>query len=213
MLKELAGPLNPEQAKQLGMVQKSARHLLALINDVLDISKIEAGQLEVHLAPFDLPSSIQHVTESVTPLAQKKDITLNVVVPAGLKPVHGDQRRVEQILLNLLNNGIKFTERGSVTVTLEVPAEPTSDASASERWLRVKVADTGVGIETHDLPKLFQPFRQVDSGLKRRYDGTGLGLAICQRLAHLLGGAISVQSTWGQGSVFTVELPMKWISS
>lgn len=215
ILNELAGPLNPEQSKQLGMVQTSARHLLALINDVLDISKIEAGQLDVRPSPFDLPAAIEHVTATVAPLAKKKGITLNVALPDDIEPVESDQRRVEQVLLNLLNNGIKFTERGSVTVTLSAREtdELAGERAEPRRWIRIDVSDTGMGIEAHDFPKLFQPFRQIDSGLQRRHDGTGLGLAISRRLTELLGGTISARSVVGQGSVFTVDLPMKWRAS
>lgn len=213
ILKELAGPLNSEQAKQLGMVQTSARHLLVLINDVLDISKIEAGQLDVRPSFFDLPAAITHVIDTVAPLAQKKGITLNVALPNDFGPVESDQRRVEQILLNLLNNGIKFTDRGSVTVTLSAREIAASDGADLNPWLRIDVTDTGMGIEPHDFDKLFQPFLQIDSGLQRRHEGTGLGLAICRRLAELLGGTIKARSVFGRGSTFSVDLPMKWSAS
>lgn len=213
ILKGLAGPLNAEQSKQLGMVQASARHLLALINDVLDISKIEAGQIEVRAASFDLPATISRVLAVVAPLAQKKGIHLDVAVPKTFEPVVSDERRVEQILLNLLNNGIKFTEAGSVTVTLEEREASSPTVTGSERWLCIEVRDTGIGIKEEDFQKLFQPFRQIDSGLQRRHEGTGLGLAICRRLAELLGGTISARSVFGQGSVFTVDLPTRWRAS
>jgi PAS domain S-box-containing protein len=199
ILQGLAGPLNGEQSKQLGMVQSSARHLLELINDVLDISKIEAGQLQLHVAPVDLGDVLERVIASVKPFAEKKGLVLRVVLPPQLPAFASDRRRFEQILLNLLNNAIKFTERGSVTLTVEA----TGDT------VRVRVADTGIGIQTTDLEKLFQPFRQVDSGLQRQHEGTGLGLAICRRLTELLRGTIRVESTWGEGSVFDVTLPLR----
>ncbi len=201
VLQGLAGPLTPEQQKQLGMVRGSARHLLALINDVLDISKIEAGQLQVDFAPFDLRASVERATASVAPLAEKKGLALELVVADGVSTIESDQRRVEQIVLNLLNNAIKFTDHGSIKVVVEPVGE---DGGA-----RVGVRDTGIGIRSEDLPKLFQPFRQVDSGLQRMHDGTGLGLAICRRLAHLLGGTIQVESEWGKGSHFFVTLPAR----
>jgi PAS domain S-box-containing protein len=206
ILQGLAGPLNAEQTKQLVMVQSSARHLLALINDVLDISKIEAGQLEIHAERFDLPASLETVAASVKPLADKKGLALRVLLSPNVGPVVSDRLRVEQVLLNLLNNAVKFTERGEVTLTVETePGLLRTPHSA----LRISVADTGIGIKQEDMEKIFQPFRQIDSGLTRQYEGTGLGLTICRRLADLLGGEISAKSTWGEGSVFTFILPLQ----
>lgn len=199
MLQGLAGPLSPEQSKQLGMVRGSARHLLDLINDVLDISKIEAGQLVIRRSEFDLHASIERVVASVLPLAQKKGLIVNVSLAPEPREIESDQRRAEQILLNLLNNAIKFTDRGSVSVSVgPAPSGP---------GLALEVADTGIGMKEEDLLQLFQPFRQIDAGLQRQHEGTGLGLAICRRLAELLGGSIHVQSQWGRGSRFTLTLP------
>ena len=216
ILQGLVGPLNAEQAKQLGMVRGSARHLLELINDVLDLSKIEAGQLEVRTEPVDLAAIVAHVVASVRPLAEKKGLGLAARLPAALPAMHSDRRRLEQILLNLLNNAIKFTERGTVMLTAEVLADyapaagtPTAPPAAAPRpAVRLGVADTGIGIKPEDLATLFQPFRQIDSGLARQHEGTGLGLTICRRLAGLLGGEISVTSEWGRGSEFAVILPL-----
>ena len=209
LLLKLAGPLNPEQNKQLEMVRTSARHLLALINDVLDLSKIEAGQLEVSCERFDLRAAITRVADSVRPLAEKKGLSLQVAVSAAVDGMHNDQRRVEQVLLNLLSNAIKFTERGGVTLRAEAASLPASARPA----VRLAVTDTGMGIKAEDLVHLFQPFRQLDSGLTRSYEGTGLGLAICQRLATRLGGTIQVQSEWGRGSIFTFTLPLAPVAS
>ncbi|HEY5118783.1 MAG TPA: PAS domain S-box protein [Anaerolineales bacterium] len=219
ILQELAGPLNAEQRKQLEMVRDSGRHLLALINDVLDISKIEAGQLEVRSEPFDLRASIENVAGIVHPLAVKKGLDLHVELAPDIGTFVSDARRVEQVLLNLLNNAIKFTERGKVTLTAEIAqgalcapnSLPASQSSATRQAsvLRISVADTGIGIKPEDFTKLFLPFRQIDSGLTRQHEGTGLGLAICRRLADLLGGEIHATSEWGKGSVFTFTLPMK----
>jgi len=206
ILQGLAGPLNGEQRKQLEMVRDSARHLLALINDVLDISKIEAGQLEVNSEPFDLRASIAKVVGIVKPLAEKKGLALRAELEPEIGTWVSDARRVEQVLLNLLNNAIKFTERGAVTLRAEtVPGTLRLENSV----FRISIADTGIGIKVEDLSKLFQPFRQVDTGLTRQHEGTGLGLAICRRLAGLLGGEIHAASEWGKGSVFTLTLPMK----
>ena len=199
LLQELAGPLNAEQSKQLGMVQNSSRHLLALINDVLDISKIEAGQMQVREEPFDLQASIVKVAGIIRPQAEKKGLSLNMQLAPEIGGWMSDARRVEQVLLNLLNNAVKFTEHGAVTLTAEI----------AEGTLRISVADTGIGIKPEDLSQLFQPFRQIDSGLSRQHEGTGLGLAICRRLAQLLGGEIHAASDWGKGSVFTLILPAK----
>jgi PAS domain S-box-containing protein len=210
LLQGLAGALNPEQSKQLGMVQGSARHLLDLINDVLDLSKIEVGQLAIKSAPFDLRASVDRVTASVTPFADKKGLALRIVAPARLVPMQSDRRRVEQILLNLLNNGIKFTDRGEVTLSIELVDDARLPGSGGpQAAARIVVTDSGIGMHEQDLSKLFQPFRQIDSGLQRQHEGTGLGLAICRRLTDLLGGTIGARSVWGEGSVFTVDLPMK----
>ena len=205
LLQRLAGPLNAEQVRQLDMVRGSARHLLALINDVLDISKIEAGQLEVARGPCDLGACIDRALATAQPLAAAKGLALDSEVQAGLRDAlaHavGDPRRVEQVLLNLLGNAIKFTDHGSVQL------RAWRGATAPD-VVCIAVADTGIGIAPADLATLFQPFRQVDGALSRAYEGTGLGLAISQRLAGLMGGMISAQSEPGRGSKFTLELPL-----
>lgn len=202
ILQGLAGPLNQEQQKQLGMVQGSARHLLELINDVLDLSKIEAGQLEIHSATFDVAASIARVMATVKPLADKKGLTLRLELGAEELPFDSDRRRFEQIVINLANNAIKFTDHGAITIKahLERPGH------APPR-LNLEVADTGIGIKAEDLKRLFLPFSQLDSGLGRQHEGTGLGLAICRRLAELLGGNISAASSPGAGSTFRISLP------
>lgn len=210
LLQGLAGPLSPEQHKQLSMVRGSARHLLELINDVLDISKIEAGQLEVRPTPFALADSVEHVAAAVRPMADKKGLALRTTIAPGFDEIVTDRRRFEQVLLNLLNNAIKFTERGEVNLVVEHVADyRRTPESAPVPAVRLAVADTGIGIKSDDLPKLFQPFRQIDTGLTRTHEGTGLGLAICRRLAALMGGEIAVSSVWLRGSVFTLTLPLQ----
>ncbi|MEP3856630.1 MAG: ATP-binding protein [Porticoccus sp.] len=222
ILQGMAGPITREQTKQLGMVRSSARHLLDLINDVLDISKIEAGQLQVRRESFDLAGAIDQVIGSVKPLAERKGLSLHRDIAADLSTMCSDRRRVEQILLNLLNNAIKFTDRGSVALHVELePAwVPTTAVDSEDNRaplrgeqpvpaVRFRVTDTGIGIRPEDIEQLFKPFNQVDSGLTRQHDGTGLGLAICSRLTNLLGGAIKVDSQWSQGSEFTVILPLE----
>ncbi len=207
LLQELAGPLNEEQIKQLGMVRHSARHLLELISDILDISKIEAGQLEVRAEPFDLHDSLTRVINLVRPMAEKKGLALELSVDPGLTDMVSDRRRVEQILLNLLNNAIKFTERGSVSLLAEAVAMPLQVGTAPVPAVRFRVIDTGIGIRSQDMGSLFLPFHQIDSGMTRLHDGSGLGLAICRRLSMLLDGDIVATSTWKEGSEFVVTLP------
>ncbi len=198
LLQELAGPLNEEQKKQMGMVSDSSEHLLALINDVLDISKIEAGQMTLSRSLFDLPSSINKVVRTVQPLAERKGLSIDVDIAPDVDRIDGDMRRMEQILLNLMSNAIKFTEKGGVKV----------QCSKEDGLIKLRVIDTGIGIKRSDQDKLFKPFSQVDTGLTRHYEGTGLGLSICRKLVDLMGGSIGVDSELGKGSVFTVTLPI-----
>ncbi|MCB9421632.1 MAG: GAF domain-containing protein [Ardenticatenaceae bacterium] len=199
MLQELAGPLNMEQKKQMGMVRSSAHHLLNLINDVLDISKIEAGQLQVAQEPCNVPQIITKVMQLLMPQAEKKGLALTAVINPNVHEIMSDARRIEQILINLVNNGIKFTDAGRVKIRSYI----------QENWLVTEVIDTGMGIKAEDIETLFHPFRQLETGLARVHEGTGLGLSISQRLVHLLGGEISVQSEWGKGSTFTFTLPLR----
>jgi signal transduction histidine kinase len=199
LLQGLAGPLNEEQTKQLGMVKDSGQHLLALINDVLDISKIEAGQIEVANEEFDVKGSIQKAVQTVTPMADSKHLILTVHVAPEVDRITSDRRRVEQVLINLLNNAVKFTEQGAVHL----------DVRVKDKELVISVSDTGMGIKTEDIGRLFQPFHQLDTGLTRQHEGrTGLGLSICKRLIERLGGSVKVESEWGKGSTFRVTLPL-----
>ncbi|MDP2193435.1 MAG: ATP-binding protein, partial [Alphaproteobacteria bacterium] len=206
VLQGMAGPLNAEQSKQLGMVRGSARHLLDLINDVLDISKIEAGQLEVRAETFDLMTVIEKAVQLLKPVAEKKGLLMNTVIRSPLGEIVSDQRRLSQILINLLNNAIKFTDKGSVTLTAEIITQDTQRGASP--YIKISVADTGIGIQHEELDRLFQPFHQIDSGLTRQHEGTGLGLAICKKLLALIGGNISVMSEWSKGTEFIVTLPL-----
>ncbi|MBK9089941.1 MAG: PAS domain S-box protein [Holophagales bacterium] len=197
LLKGFVGPLNEEQSKQLGMVKSSAHHLLALINDVLDLSKIEAGQLQVALAPFELRDAVEQCVRSLAPAAERKGLAISVVVETGVGRVVSDRRRVEQVLLNLLSNAVKFTESGNVSVR----------CGRQGPWIVTSVRDTGIGIPAGEIPRLFRPFQQLESGLTRRFEGTGLGLSICRRLLDLLGGDIAAESVPGSGSTFTFRIP------
>jgi signal transduction histidine kinase len=196
---ELPGPLNDEQKKQMAMVRTSAGHLLELINDVLDLSKIEADQLTLTYQRFDLRSAIEGVSRSLQPPAVAKGLVLNTEIAPDVSHIRSDQRRVEQILLNLIGNAIKFTERGRIEVRCRRDGE----------FVRVSVADTGIGMKAEDLGSLFQPFRQLEIGLSRRFEGTGLGLCICKKILERLGGAIRVESSEGAGSTFSFTLPVE----
>lgn len=197
MLQGLAGPLNPEQQKQMTMVQNSSRHLLDLINDVLDISKIEAGQLNISLNTFALRPSIEKVVKMVSPAAVKKGIDLQISISFDDGRITADQRRLEQVILNLLSNAIKFTDQGYVRVSSFI----------ENRDYVISFSDTGIGIEPDKIPDLFQPFYQVNSGITRKIEGTGLGLSISRKLLDMMGGSISVESRFGQGSTFTIRFP------
>ncbi|MBL7545641.1 MAG: PAS domain S-box protein [Bdellovibrionaceae bacterium] len=210
VLQKLAGPLTDEQTKQLNMVRGSARHLLDLINDILDLSKIEAKQLEIKSAEFDLRGTIEKTIELMKPTAEKKSLPLITEIAPDISTWISDSRRVKQILLNLVNNAVKFTEQGQVMIIVDMMTSYLPPMSMlPQTAIRIRVKDTGIGIKPEHLSLLFQPFRQVDSGLSRQHEGTGLGLAICQRLTSLLGGEISVNSVWNKGTEFTVILPKK----
>ena len=197
LLQGLVGPLNEEQNKQLGMVRSSADHLLSLISDVLDISKIEAGQLQVACEPFDLRASILKAGQTIRPLAERKGLALSIEISEDVAITSGDMRRVEQVLLNLLSNAVKFTEQGGISITC------SSDADGYV----VQVSDSGIGIGTEDKERVFRPFYQIDTGLSRKYEGTGLGLSICKKLIELMGGTIWVKSSPEQGATFGFRLP------
>ena len=201
LLQGLVGPLNEEQNKQLNMVQGSARHLLELINDVLDISKIEAGQIEIITETFDMRMLIQKSIQTLTPMAEKKGLALSAEVDPQVGEIISDRQRVEQIMLNLLNNAVKFSEQGEVRIVCQI----------EEGFLVTRVIDTGIGIKPEGMVILFAPFRQIDSGISRQYEGTGLGLSISKRLVEMLGGRIWVESDGvpGKGSTFTFTLPLE----
>jgi signal transduction histidine kinase len=194
---ELAGPLNEEQKKQLGMVSASAEHLLALINDVLDISKIEAGQLKMAIEPFEIQPVIEKAVRTVRPMTVTRHLALDLVIGTDVGVVTADTRRVEQVLLNLLSNAIKFTEHGGIRISCILQGNE----------VKISVTDTGIGMKKEDMDKLFRPFTQIETGLTRQYEGTGLGLSISKRLVSLMGGTIGVESEPGRGSTFWFTVP------
>lgn len=199
ILKELAGPLNEEQKKQLGMVQSSARHLLELINDVLDISKIEANELKLSVSEFGVKESIEKVLGMLVPLSEKKGLELRWDISDNVGRIVTDKRRFEQVLMNLMSNAVKFTEKGSILLSCRREGDSYV----------ISVKDTGIGMEKKELERIFEPFSQIDTGLSRKYEGTGLGLSISKKLLELMGGKIFVESEPGKGSTFTVVIPVE----
>jgi two-component system, sensor histidine kinase and response regulator len=190
--------LDPRQRNYLEKILFSARKLLALLNDILDLSKVEAGMIELEQAPFNLEEILEHLANSIAPRADEKGLELVFVCPPDV-PRHlvGDPLRLEQILLNLVDNAVKFTEQGMIT--LSIALEQSSDTAAT---LRFSVADTGIGMSPEQVARLFQPFTQADESITRRYGGTGLGLSICKHLTELMQGRIWAESEPGSGSIF-----------
>jgi signal transduction histidine kinase/CheY-like chemotaxis protein/CHASE3 domain sensor protein len=227
----MVGPLSTEQTEFIGHVHNSGKHLLSLINDILDLSKVEAGQMELHLAAESLQDIVASTVPIVRQRAAERSLRLTDDCDSGLGLVQVDGRKVRQIIGNLLSNSVKFTPEGG-TVTLKVRKAAAAEVAAATRpvgeagtrvfppprpaggdapaaWVAIEVTDTGIGIEPEGLAQLFQPFVQIDSSLTREYEGTGLGLTMVQRLAALHGGGMKVQSRVGQGSTFTVWLPWR----
>jgi protein-histidine pros-kinase len=200
LLMKLPGPLLPDQERHLRTVQTSARHLLSLINDLLDLAKIESGKVEINLEPVQCQTVVDEVVAALRPAAESKGLAFQASFAGPCPSVRADRRALSQILLNLTNNAIKFTEQGCVE--LHVKRRP----EGAQRLVEISVTDTGVGIRDEDKAKLFQAFKQVGSHLQKRQEGTGLGLHLSRKLAELLGGEISLHSECGKGSTFTLTL-------
>lgn len=199
MLGGMVGEFTPQQSKLLGHIQYNSRRLLGLINDILDLSKIESGSLQVFLAPMSPQKVIRETVESMRSLADEKHIELTIQFSDAVpEVVLGDTSKMQQIVTNLVSNAIKFTDHGRVSVDVS--------AVDSSRWM-LQVRDTGIGMPEDALPTVFEPFHQLDTTDKRKYKGTGLGLAITKRLVEGLGGKIEVSSKLGEGSTFSVVLP------
>lgn len=195
---EAKDKLSEEELNYLEIIERNGKNLLTLINDILDLAKIESGRMDVKARPFSLAMTLENIVESLAPLADEKNLTLQLHLPEALPPLESDEVRVAQILQNLIANGIKFTDSGSVTVSARVDGEKVV----------VQVADTGIGIDEEELPYIFDEFRQVDGSTSRRHEGTGLGLAIARKAVKVLGGGITVSSRVGRGSTFTLSLPL-----
>jgi PAS domain S-box-containing protein len=202
MLLEEGEELEPADfLPDLQKIHGAGKHLLGLINDILDLSKIEAGKMTVCIEPFIVADLIGEVMSTVEPLVAKNANTLNVHVADAAGTMHSDLTKVKQSLLNLISNASKFTEQGTITLTI------TRQTLAGQDWLTFQVCDTGIGMTPEQMGKLFQAFMQADASTTRKYGGTGLGLTITQRFCHMLGGNITVESVSGQGSTFTIHLP------
>ncbi|MEM7537879.1 MAG: GAF domain-containing sensor histidine kinase, partial [Chloroflexota bacterium] len=202
---QIYGNLNDQQMHSLKIIERSGQHLLTLINDVLDVAKIEAGELHFELAMTDIEATVQSSIVMVTQEAERKQLDLSVDLDESLNKIEADPRRLKQILVNLLSNAVKFTpDNGSIGLEahrVEDEDDPTIQLVEFSVW------DTGIGIAKPDMPKLFQPFQQIDSSLSRQYNGTGLGLALVKRLTEMHHGEVSLLSTVGQGSRFIVTIP------
>jgi len=198
LLMKLPGPLNDEQMHQLGLVQSSARHLLALINDLLDVAKIEAGKVELHPERFDARALLDEVAASLRSLAQAKGLDFALTLPAAAVSIQTDRRALRQILLNLAGNAVKFTEHGCIRLSLRHVLE-TDDVVFT-------VEDSGLGISGKDQAQLFEPFARGGDARKIDVEGTGLGLHLSRKLAEMLGGELGFLSQYGRGSTFTLSL-------
>jgi protein-histidine pros-kinase len=200
LLMQLPGPLTADQEKQLRTIQTSSKHLLSLINDLLDLARIEAGKVDLTIEPVICQSIIQEVAATLGPLAETKGLAFEVVMPTADLVVCTDRRALSQILINLINNAIKFTTQGTVCLSL-------SQQQANGRMLTsIGVTDTGVGIKPTDQARLFQAFTRMAGAARTHHESTGLGLHLSQKLADLLGGRITCQSEYGAGSTFTLVL-------
>ncbi|HET6546335.1 MAG TPA: ATP-binding protein [Rhodanobacteraceae bacterium] len=200
LLMKLPGPLTQAQEKQLSTIRGSARHLLSLINDLLDVAKIESGKVELKFEPISCAGLIDEVATTLRPLAERKGLDFRTELPAGDIVVRTDRRALSQIVINLASNAIKFTETGSVVVAASRRRQPGGMGTELE------FSDTGCGIRSEDQARLFQAFTQLDSSTTRRYEGTGLGLHLSQKLADLLGARITFRSEYGKGSTFTLTI-------
>jgi PAS domain S-box-containing protein len=201
LLQGVGGPIEAPVKRQLGRIESNGRHLLTIINEILDISRIEAGRMPLQVSKFRIPELVGEVKAELEPIIVRSKLSVTLHVVKDLPPLFTDRQKVKQILLNLLSNALKFTHHGAVTIS--------ASADKRDRTVQLSVVDTGIGIAPADQEKIFEDFRQLDNSPTRAYGGTGLGLSICRRLAQMLDGRISVQSQMGHGSAFTLTLPTK----
>ena len=200
LIMQAKNKLSEDEANYLQIIERNGKNLLSLINDILDLSKIESGKMDITPKLFSFKATLETIVERLEMLAEDKGIQLNMSLPHDLPHIESDESRIHQILQNLIGNAIKFTEKGEVSVSVTYDSDN----------LYIDIIDTGIGISQKDLPYIFEEFRQIDGSSSRRYEGTGLGLAIVYKAVKMLGGDISVQSEPGQGSTFTLRLPFTW---
>ena len=213
------GALNQTQTEYLNHTLQSSQHLLSLINDILDLSKIEAGKTELHLSEFELPELLDHCLKMAQENALKKELQVALEISASPKKIYADRRLLQQTLDNLISNAIKFTPKGGqieiISRKTHLPKDnfkpPTTIANKlNSNWLEIAIKDSGIGLKRGDMEKIFQSFEQVDNSASRKYTGTGLGLPLSRRFIELHGGALSVNSKGiNQGSTFTITIPIK----
>ena len=201
LLKGVLGPMGAEQTDGLARVDSNARHLLGIINDILDISRIEAGRMPLRVSEFALPELVAEVLAEVEPIVARSTVVIEAAIDRRLPRVRSDRQKVKQVIVNLLVNAVKFTPHGRVTVS--------AGYDSKARGFSIAVADTGVGIAPEDQGRIFEDFQQADSSPTRPHGGAGLGLSLCRRLAGMLGGEIRLRSAPGEGSTFTLQLPRK----
>ena len=201
LLHGVTGPVSDQQRKSLTRIDSNSRHLLALINDILDITRIEAGRMPLNLSTFRFPELVDEVMSELEPIIKRSNLVVSARMPRSLPSLKSDRQKVKQIVLNLLSNALKFTPAGSVTIS--------ATHNGKGRMVDIAIRDTGVGIPPDDQSKVFEDFRQLDSSPARGYGGTGLGLSICRRLSQMLGGTIELESELGRGSTFTLRLPAR----
>jgi len=199
LLERMFGEVNAKQIEYLEDILSSGQHLLSLINEILDLSKVEAGRMELELTTFELPQTLENALTLVRERATRRGITLDLAVDDRLGPFVGDERKIRQVLLNLLSNAVKFTPEGG---RVKVAAAPGDGA------VRIAVSDSGIGIAPEDQGAIFEEFRQVGTGSAQKQEGTGLGLTLAKKFVELHGGTIWVESELGKGSTFTFTLPL-----
>ncbi|MBD2040193.1 PAS domain-containing sensor histidine kinase [Microcoleus sp. FACHB-672] len=208
LLEEALAVGDKDTVRDLKQIRTAGAHLLTLINDILDISKLEAGQMRLYLEPFSIASLIKEIVSTTQPIVDGNGNTLKVDLPSNLDVIYGDATKLRQALLNLLNNAAKFTQHGKIILTVsEKEGEPEAADGKESRWIVFQVQDTGIGIAAEQLPHLFEAFTQADVSISRIHSGTGLGLAISRRLCEMMGGKITVESEVGVGSTFRIYLP------
>ncbi len=201
LLKNRTGALGEAELSYAEKVNRNGKHLLGLINDILDLSKIDAGRMDVAVGPILARDLAHEVVDLLEPQAHAKGLTLRSAIADNIPPLHTDGEKLRRVMINLVGNAVKFTQQGEVWIRMN----PAGDGR-----IGIEVQDTGIGISPDNLEAVFQPFRQVDSGASREFGGTGLGLAITRSLTEVLGGEICVHSVPGEGSLFRVMLPLSW---